>query len=79
MRDALREAMKTFELFLAQIPAMPEEEDDEHYPRPLDIPHASYSLQRICKLRGSMIDPCIIQGTLGHMKLTAFRLIQDPR
>ena len=63
-REALREAHANFEIFLAQIPAMPEEEAMSIIIRPPDISHASHSLQRICKSKENMIDPCITQGTL---------------
>jgi len=43
-REALREAHANFEIFLAQIPAMPEEEAMSIIIRPPDISHASHSL-----------------------------------
>jgi len=44
-REALREALADHEVFLTQIPAILEEEDDGYCHRPPDVPHASHSLE----------------------------------
>jgi len=48
-REALREALADSELFLARIPAISEEEDVHCHQASRCSPHASHSLQRICK------------------------------
>ena len=67
-RDALREALANAEIFMPQIPAICEEKDDNHcHQTSKQFSCITFTLENM-RVKGKLDRPCIIQGTLDHLK-----------
>jgi len=77
LSKSTREALADSEALITQIPARHKEEDEGYC---LQIskrfPYKTFTPEDM-QSRGKMIDPCITQVLLDHLKCVAFRLTQD--
>ena len=67
-RDALREALADAKIFVTQFLLYVKRKRTTITIIPQSSFPASFSPQKICKLKGNMTDPCITRDILDHLK-----------